>query len=97
MDRVSPDSRHDAASQIKKRAMDNRWPHVGIFPEGTTTNGKVLISFKSGAFSPGLPVQPMVVRYKNVNPAWVNSGPYPVLLHLMIQPINFMEVCIVFL
>lgn len=72
--------------------MDNLWPHVAIFPEGTTTNGKVLISFKTGAFSPGLPVQPMVVRYRNVNPAWVNTGPYVVFLHLMTQPMNFMEV-----
>ncbi|MCO5611379.1 hypothetical protein L7F22_065632 [Adiantum nelumboides] len=92
VDRVSPNSRHDAAAQIKRRAMDNVWPHVAIFPEGTTTNGKVLISFKTGAFSPGLPIQPMVVRYRNINPAWVNTGPYPILLHLMTQPINFMEV-----
>ncbi|KAH7277317.1 hypothetical protein KP509_39G045200 [Ceratopteris richardii] len=92
VDRTSPESRHSAAGQIKRRAIDNAWPHVAIFPEGTTTNGKVLVCFKTGAFSPGLPVQPMVVRYSNINPAWVNSGPYIALLYLMTQPINFMKV-----
>ena len=30
-----------------------------IFPEGSTTNGDYLISFKKGAFASLLPVQPM--------------------------------------
>lgn len=92
VDRTSSTSRHDAALQIRRRSIDNRWPHIAIFPEGTTTNGKALISFKTGAFSQGLPVQPMVVKYQNVNPAWVDTGPFPVLLHLMTQPINYMKV-----
>eukprot|EP01087_Luapelamoeba_hula_P021299 TRINITY_DN7418_c0_g1_i1.p1 TRINITY_DN7418_c0_g1~~TRINITY_DN7418_c0_g1_i1.p1 ORF type:complete len:509 (-),score=81.79 TRINITY_DN7418_c0_g1_i1:15-1541(-) len=39
------------------------WPRVALFPEGTNTNGSCLISFRIGAFIPGLPVQPVVVSY----------------------------------
>lgn len=35
---------------------------VLIFPEGTTTNGSAIMSFKTGGFRPGVPVQPAVVR-----------------------------------
>ena len=44
------------------------WPHgpwrqqTLIFPEATCTNGKALITFRCGAFSPGVPVQPVAVR-----------------------------------
>jgi len=54
-----------------------------------------LISFKTGAFSPGLPVQPMVIKYphKYVNPCWCDQGgPLVVLLQLMTQFVNYMEV-----
>jgi lysophosphatidylcholine acyltransferase/lyso-PAF acetyltransferase len=95
VDRVNPASRHHAAGNIRRRAMDNKWPHVMLFPEGTTTNGKALISFKTGAFSPGLPVQPMVIKYphKYVNPCWCDQGgPLVVLFQLMTQFVNYMEV-----
>lgn len=100
VDRVSAASRHHAAGNIRRRAIDNRWPHVILFPEGTTTNGKALISFKTGAFSPGLPVQPMVIKYphKYVNPCWCDQGgPLVVLLQLMTQFVNYMEVSHLFL
>jgi hypothetical protein len=29
------------------------WPQLLVFPEGTCTNQKALISFKAGAFNPG--------------------------------------------
>lgn len=35
------------------------------FYAGTTTNTKVLISFKQGAFLPKLPVQPVLIKYNN--------------------------------
>ncbi|CAM6038395.1 unnamed protein product [Sphagnum compactum] len=95
VDRVSAESRHHAAGNIRRRAIDNNWPHVMLFPEGTTTNGQAIISFKTGAFSPGLPVQPMIVRYphKHVNPCWADQGgPLVVLFHLMTQFVNYMEV-----
>ncbi|GAA6070696.1 lysophospholipid acyltransferase LPCAT4 isoform X1 [Tachysurus ichikawai] len=36
-----------------------------MFPEGTTTNGQVLIKFKPGAFLAGVPVQPVLLHYPN--------------------------------
>ena len=40
-----------------------RYSPVAIFPEGTTTSGKQIIQFKKGAFTPGLPVLPIVFKY----------------------------------
>jgi lysophosphatidylcholine acyltransferase/lyso-PAF acetyltransferase len=41
------------------------WPQIMIFPEGTCTNRTSLIQFKLGAFYPGLPIQPLCIRYPN--------------------------------
>ncbi|KAJ7523925.1 hypothetical protein O6H91_18G069100 [Diphasiastrum complanatum] len=94
VDRTSSTSRHNAGSQVRQRAIDNRWPHIMLFPEGTTTNGKALISFKAGAFAPGLPVQPIVVQYPHarVSPAWVDIALPNLLFRLMTQFVNFMKV-----
>jgi lysophosphatidylcholine acyltransferase/lyso-PAF acetyltransferase len=94
--RDSPDSRHNALGAIKRKAMCNDWSHVMIFPEATTTNGKALVSFKAGAFTPGYAVQPMLMRYPHVNidPSWVAEGPvvHWLLFRLMTQFHNFMSV-----
>jgi len=37
-----------------------------LFPEGTTTNGRFLLPFKTGAFLAGLPLQPVVIQYGEV-------------------------------
>lgn len=42
-----------------------------LFPEGTTTNGRFLLPFKTGAFLAGLPLQPVVIRYGEVRPLCV--------------------------
>mmetsp|Transcript_43911 Transcript_43911/g.107776 ORF Transcript_43911/g.107776 Transcript_43911/m.107776 type:complete len:342 (+) Transcript_43911:81-1106(+) len=34
-----------------------------LFPEGTTTNGKTLMNFKTGAFVAGAPVAPILIQY----------------------------------
>jgi lysophosphatidylcholine acyltransferase/lyso-PAF acetyltransferase len=34
--------------------------------QGTTTNGKYLLPFKTGAFIAGVPVKPIVLKYKTV-------------------------------
>ena len=48
-----------------ERAQDPRdWPQLMIFPEGSTSNRKALMSFKPGAFVPGKPVQPILIRYE---------------------------------
>ncbi|XP_024530599.1 lysophospholipid acyltransferase LPEAT2 [Selaginella moellendorffii] len=95
--RESQESRNKAAVEIRKRAKSLEWKNsLMIFPEGTTTNGKAMVSFKSGAFSSSSPVQPMVVRYPHVHldPSWVADGPsaYALLFRLMTQFHNYMEI-----
>eukprot|EP00239_Pterosperma_sp_CCMP1384_P007093 CAMPEP_0197844164 /NCGR_PEP_ID=MMETSP1438-20131217/1145_1 /TAXON_ID=1461541 /ORGANISM="Pterosperma sp., Strain CCMP1384" /LENGTH=325 /DNA_ID=CAMNT_0043454801 /DNA_START=800 /DNA_END=1777 /DNA_ORIENTATION=+ len=74
---------------IRKRARDARWPPVAIFPEGTTTNGKCLISFKLGAFAPMVPIQPVVFKFSwsKLDPSWSSIGPSSLMLaaRLMLQ------------
>ena len=36
------------------------WSQLVIFPEGATTNGKAILTFKAGGFIPGVTVQPEV-------------------------------------
>uniref|UniRef100_A0A8C8Z8Y5 Lysophosphatidylcholine acyltransferase 1 n=1 Tax=Prolemur simus TaxID=1328070 RepID=A0A8C8Z8Y5_PROSS len=64
--RSDPDSRRKTVEEIKRRAQSSgKWPQIMIFPEGTCTNRTCLITFKPGAFIPGVPVQPVVLRYPN--------------------------------
>lgn len=64
--RQDPDSRKNTIHEIDSRAKSGgRWPQVLIFPEGTCTNRSCLITFKQGAFIPGVPVQPIILRYPN--------------------------------
>ncbi|KAM9765769.1 lysophosphatidylcholine acyltransferase 2 [Menidia menidia] len=64
--RNDPDSRRNTIQEIDKRAKSGGyWPQVLIFPEGTCTNRSCLITFKQGAFIPGVPVQPVIIRYPN--------------------------------
>uniref|UniRef100_A0A3B5ABW8 Lysophosphatidylcholine acyltransferase 2 n=1 Tax=Stegastes partitus TaxID=144197 RepID=A0A3B5ABW8_9TELE len=64
--RKDPDSRKNTIQEIDKRAKSGgHWPQVLIFPEGTCTNRSCLITFKQGAFIPGVPVQPVLMRYPN--------------------------------
>ncbi|XP_037611203.1 lysophosphatidylcholine acyltransferase 2 [Sebastes umbrosus] len=64
--RKDPDSRKNTIQEIESRAKSGgHWPQVLIFPEGTCTNRSCLITFKQGAFIPGVPVQPVIMRYPN--------------------------------
>ncbi len=41
--------------------------------QGTTTNGKYLLNFKTGAFLAGLPLQPVILKYdlqSPISPCW---------------------------
>ncbi|XP_018336785.1 lysophosphatidylcholine acyltransferase isoform X1 [Agrilus planipennis] len=76
--RDDPDSRHNTIKEIIKRAKsDLDWPQILIFPEGTCTNRSCLITFKPGAFYPGVPVQPVCIRYPNKldTVTWTWEGP----------------------
>ncbi|XP_064101471.1 lysophosphatidylcholine acyltransferase 2-like isoform X2 [Macrobrachium nipponense] len=76
--REDTNSRQNTIQEIKRRSMsDEDWPQVMIFPEGTCTNRSCLITFKPGAFYPGVPVQPVIIRYNNRTDSftWTWDGP----------------------
>jgi 1-acyl-sn-glycerol-3-phosphate acyltransferase len=93
--RQNVESRQRAISTIIERAQSSlNWPQIFIFPEGTTTNGKVLIRFQTGAFKAGMAVQPVLIKYQRpVITTWtkVNGGLKGFLrsiLLLLATPIN---------
>ncbi|KAM4871879.1 lysophosphatidylcholine acyltransferase 2B-like [Thomomys bottae] len=64
--REDPNSRKNTRDEILKRVTSrDKWPQILIFPEGVCTNRSCLVTFKLGAFSPGVPVQPVLLRYPN--------------------------------
>ncbi|EDW07630.1 lysophosphatidylcholine acyltransferase [Drosophila mojavensis] len=76
--REDPNSRQNTIKNIVDRARSPEdWPQVVIFAEGTCTNRTALIKFKPGAFYPGVPVQPVLLRYPNKFDTftWTWDGP----------------------
>ncbi|XP_037030616.1 lysophosphatidylcholine acyltransferase isoform X3 [Bradysia coprophila] len=76
--REDPNSRQNTIKSIIERANSKLdWPQIIIFPEGTCTNRSCLITFKPGAFYPGVPVQPVCIRYPNKldTVTWTWEGP----------------------
>ncbi|KAJ4776558.1 Lysophospholipid acyltransferase LPEAT2 [Rhynchospora pubera] len=94
VDRFSPASRKFAVNEIKRKAASNNFPRVMLFPEGTTSNGRFMLSFQHGAFVPGFPVQPVVVRYPYVHfdQSWGNISLAMLMFRMFTQFHNFMEV-----
>lgn len=94
VDRFSSLSRKNAVNEIKRKALCNKFPHLLLFPEGTTTNGRFLISFQHGAFIPSLPIQPVVVRYPHVHfdQSWGDISLTKLMFRMFTQFQNFMEV-----
>ncbi|KAJ0964227.1 hypothetical protein J5N97_029349 [Dioscorea zingiberensis] len=94
VDRFSAPSRKHAVNEIKRKASCNEFPRVLLFPEGTTTNGRALISFQLGAFIPGFPVQPVIVRYPYVHfdQSWGHISLAKLMFRMFLQFHNFMEV-----
>ncbi|XP_074542971.1 lysophosphatidylcholine acyltransferase 1 [Halichoeres trimaculatus] len=95
--RSDQDSRKKTVEEIKRRAQSGgKWPQIMIFPEGTCTNRSGLILYKAGAFIPGLPVQPVVLRYSNkldtVTWTWQGPGAFKILWLTLCQPHNSMEI-----
>ncbi|XP_059205648.1 lysophosphatidylcholine acyltransferase 1 [Centropristis striata] len=95
--RSDQESRRKTVEEIKRRARSGgEWPQIMIFPEGTCTNRSGLILFKAGAFIPGLPVQPVVLRYPNkldtVSWTWQGPGAFKILWLTLCQPHNSMEI-----
>ncbi|KAI9182651.1 hypothetical protein LWI28_027529 [Acer negundo] len=94
VNRFSQSSRKNAVSEIKRKAACNRFPRLLLFPEGTTTNGRFIISFQLGAFIPGYPIQPVVVRYPHIHfdQSWGNISLAKLMFRMFTQFHNFMEV-----
>ena len=49
-----------------------RYPLFIVAPEGTTKHKHCLLTFAKGAFAPGLPVMPVLLKYSSIrfNPGW---------------------------
>uniref|UniRef100_A0A3Q3F6G1 Lysophosphatidylcholine acyltransferase 2 n=1 Tax=Labrus bergylta TaxID=56723 RepID=A0A3Q3F6G1_9LABR len=95
--RKDPDSRKNTIQEIDSRAKSGgNWPQVLIFPEGTCTNRSCLITFKQGAFIPGVPVQPILMRYPNkldtVSWTWQGFGAMKLLLLTLCQLYTTVEI-----
>ncbi|CAM9633787.1 unnamed protein product [Phaeothamnion confervicola] len=103
VDRADPASRRLTVEAIARRSSPDEaggsgggFPQVLLFPEGTATNQRALITFKQGAFAPGMPVQPVVVRfpYRHLDPSYPAVSPtlLDLFLRMMCQFVNYMEV-----
>ncbi|XP_026204610.1 lysophosphatidylcholine acyltransferase 1 [Anabas testudineus] len=95
--RSDQSSRRKTVEEIKRRAQSGgKWPQIMIFPEGTCTNRSGLILFKAGAFIPGLPVQPVVLRYPNkldtITWTWQGPGAFKILWLTLCQLHNPVEI-----
>ena len=84
--RRSQDSRQQASHEITERALSPlSWPQVFVFAEGTTTNATGLARFGTGGFRPGVPVQPVTVRYSNREAAvWTREQSHRLLHSLLL-------------
>ncbi|KAK3086372.1 hypothetical protein FSP39_017489 [Pinctada imbricata] len=95
--REDPNSRQNTIKEIQRRAQSGGiWPQIIIFPEGTCTNRQCLINFKPGAFYPGVPVQPVCIRYLNkldtITWTWEGPGAFKVLWFTLCQFNNKIEI-----
>jgi len=86
--------KQSATEAIRKRQIRNDMPPIVIFPEGTTTNGKYLIPFKTGAFVEGVAVQPVIIQYpyKHFNLSWETIPTHIHLYYMLIQFRNHLKV-----
>lgn len=80
--------------RMKASVSDPLSPLVLLFPEGTTSNGRYLLPFKTGAFLAGTPVQPVVLQYSGpfFNPAWETIGGIRHIFLLLCQPWHSLKV-----
>lgn len=95
--REEPESRQETAREISRRVCSSEpWKQFLIFPEGTTSNRKALMTFKPGGFLPGKTVQPVLIRYKNQHDtvSWTWDQPHGFILcflYTLCQPANYAQ------
>ena len=97
VDRDSRQAKTVTLEEIKRRCLEPGWPQLLVFPEGTNTNGQALVLFRSGAFSPSKPVQPVSIKTPNmvdtVTWTWVQRHTLSSLIFFtLISPFTIMDV-----
>jgi len=97
VDRGADSSKKETAEKINRRAEIPGWPHTVIFPEGTTTNGKALIRFRTGAFATGNTVQPVALRFPNHvdTLTWARHqlrSPKTLFFQTLLTPVTFVSI-----
>ncbi|KAL0222471.1 hypothetical protein RCL1_002325 [Eukaryota sp. TZLM3-RCL] len=72
VDRSDKNSRQIIAQSMTDRMRDPTKSNLLVFPQGCTSDSRYLTSFQLGAFRPGKPVLPIVLKYhyKRANPSW---------------------------
>ncbi|CAH1398421.1 unnamed protein product [Nezara viridula] len=95
--REDHDSRQKTVQELINRVNSKEdWSQMLIFPEGTCTNRSCLITFKPGAFYPGLPIQPVLIRYPNkvdtVTWTWEGPGVIKLMWLTLVQPQSVCEI-----
>lgn len=95
-DRAAQNTRIVEALMNKAENWNGTGPQILLFPEGTATNGRVLLEFKSGVFRSGAPVQPVILKHpaSHFNPVWEAINPYKHFIRLMLQFFNRAHVTI---
>ncbi len=65
--------------------------------QGTTTNGKQLLPFKTGAFLAGAPVQPCMIKYttNKVSPSWDSIDAIWHVFLMLAEPVHKVTVYLV--
>lgn len=97
--RESKEQRGDIVARLKERCENfqkdpSAMPPVLIYPEGTTSNGQYLISFKKGAFSNLTPLKLYAIKYtkKNFSPSLDTLGTLKSFFFIILQFYNSVTV-----
>ncbi|TNJ29314.1 Lysophosphatidylcholine acyltransferase [Giardia muris] len=61
--RVKMEIQRRLDSRTIRAGLPREWPLLVMAPEGTTTNGTVLLPFHQGAFIPGVPINFAIITY----------------------------------
>ncbi|KAJ4874391.1 Lysophospholipid acyltransferase LPEAT1 [Raphanus sativus] len=80
--------------RVREAHRNKSAPTIMLFPEGTTTNGDYLLTFKTGAFLAGTPVLPVILKYpyERFSVAWDTISGARHVLFLLCQFVNHLEV-----
>ncbi|ESQ27139.1 hypothetical protein EUTSA_v10018678mg [Eutrema salsugineum] len=80
--------------RVREAHRNKSAPTIMLFPEGTTTNGDYLLTFKTGAFLAGTPVLPVILKYpyERFSVAWDTISGARHIVFLLCQFVNHLEV-----